>query len=79
MMDFEKSHWATSCPEVKCKKPPFGLSYFSLPAAMGDDSEGSEIAPKNGAYSNAIVKYEANGAIYIYSAEGIPVKIKEGV
>lgn len=40
---------------------------------MGDDSKGSPVAPKNGDYCNAIVKYEANGNIYMYSKEGIPV------
>lgn len=76
--NYDEKYWKTPCPPVKCKKPPFGLAYFSIPAALGDDSEGSEAAPKKGAYANAIIKYEANGAVYIYSAEGVPVNIKEG-
>lgn len=76
--DYDKTHWATPCPKGPRKMPPVGLRYISIPAVLGDDQPGSEVAPTNGRYANAIVKYEANGAIYIYSAEGIPVKIKEG-
>lgn len=78
--DFEKSHWTTKCPKIDCKKHQCncGLKYFSIAVALGDDSANSTVAPKNGNYCNAIVKYEANGAVYIYSAEGIPVKIKDG-
>lgn len=80
MYDYDKSHWTEKCPKIDCKKPKCGcgLKYYNLPAVLGDDSDKSEIAPKKGNYCNAIVEYEANGAIYIYSAEGIPVKIKEG-
>lgn len=80
MYDYDKSHWTEKCPKIDCKKPKCGcgLKYYNLPAVLGDDSEESEVAPKKGNYSNAIVEYEANGAIYIYSSEGIPVKIKGG-
>lgn len=49
-----------------------------MPAALGDDSVGSEVAPKNGAYCNAVVKYEANGHVYVYTSEGIPTLVTEG-
>lgn len=79
-IDMDKSHWYNNkCPQYDCRKKSCnkcacdcGLKYVNIPTVMGDNSEGSSMAPRNGAYCNAIVKYEANGAIYIYSAEGIP-------
>lgn len=74
----DKSHWySNKCPQYDCRKKSCskckcGLNYVNIPITMGDNSEGSAVAPKNGAYCNAIVKYEANGAVYIYSAEGVP-------
>lgn len=50
-----------------------GLEFVSVPAVLT-----KEQAPKNGLYCNAIVVYEETGAVYIFSKEGIPVKIKEG-
>ena len=46
-----------------------------IPAVMGDDSEDSPSAPENGAYVNALVEYEANGAMYIYASDGIFTKL----
>ena len=68
------------CPKVDCRKKACkcGLTAIFLPANLGDDSAKSEIAPKNGNYCDAIVTYEANGAVYIYTKEGIPVKVKDG-
>lgn len=83
-IDMDKSHWYNNkCPKYDCKKKSCnkcgcGLKYVNIPTTLGDDSQSSPVAPKNGAYCNVIVKYEANGAVYIYSAEGIPVNIKEG-
>lgn len=48
---------------------------ITIPAVFGDDSESSEVAPCNGAYRNALVEYEANGALYIYSSDGIFTKL----
>lgn len=79
--NFSKEFWGgSSCPPIQCKKSSCrcGLRFVSLPGALGDDSLESDIRPKNGEYCNAIVKYEANGAVYIYSKEGIPVLVKEG-
>lgn len=42
---------------------------------MGGDSEGEEYAPENGAYRNALVEYESNGHIYMYSSDGIPTRL----
>ena len=76
---YDETYWQEPCPKVRCKRPrPEGLGYTSIPSTLGDDSPASPVAPKNGAYSNEIVEYGANGALYIYSAEGVPVKIKEG-
>lgn len=72
----DKRHWEHGpCPKHDCRKDSCkcGLRLISFPAALGDDSKGSPVAPKNGDYCNAIVKYEANGNIYMYSKEGIPV------
>lgn len=74
--NYDEKYWSRPCPKVKCKKASNCLHYFFIPAALGDDS--GSAAPKKGDYSNAIVEYEANGAVYIYSSEGIPVNIKEG-
>ena len=42
---------------------------------MGGDSEGEDYAPENGAYRNALVEYESNGHIYIYSSDSIPTRV----
>lgn len=77
--DFDLSHWKKPCEKYGCKKAPvWGLSFFSIPSSLGDDTPSSPVAPKNGVYNNAIVKYEANDAVYIYSREGVPVNVKEG-
>lgn len=47
-----------------------------IPANLGDDT--GDYAPANGAYKNAIVEYADNGAVYIYSSDGIYTKIKDG-
>lgn len=55
---------------------PGNCDYFRkvvVPAALGPDT--GENAPKNGAYRNVILEYEANGALYIYSSDGIPAKV----
>lgn len=72
----DKRHWEHGpCPKYDCRKDSCkcGLGLITLPAALGDDSKNSPVAPKNGDYCNAVVKYEANGNVYMYSKEGIPV------
>lgn len=80
MQDFDKKHWTTPCPKIDCRKDACkcGLKYVFISAVLGDDKEGSSVAPKKGEYCNAIVEYEATGSIYIYSAEGIPVLVRKG-
>lgn len=61
-----------------CGKPKDDCCPFRkivIPAVMGDDSEDSPSAPENGAYVNALVEYEANGAMYIYASDGIFTKV----
>lgn len=43
-----------------------------VPASMGDDTE---VPPVVGKYCNAILYYEANNQVYIYSSDGIPTKL----
>ena len=79
-LNYDQDYWSSPCPKIDCRKKGCknGLKFIDIPAALGDDSATSNVAPKNGLYCNAIVKYEANGAVYIYSTEGVPVNIKEG-
>lgn len=62
------------CPPINCRKKPCccGLTFVSIPAALT-----ATVAPEKGRYANAIVQYEETGEVYIYSQEGIPVKVKE--
>ena len=73
-----KEHWSNApCPKFDCRKKDkcrcCGLRFVSVPAALSED-----MTPKNGDFSNAIVRYEDTGEVWIYSAEGVPVKVKEG-
>lgn len=66
------------CPNVACgqkKDDCCGITKVVLAAVLGDDSADSKVAPFNGAYCNKIVEYEANGAIYFYSSDGIYTKL----
>ena len=77
-LNYNKECYSQPCPKVDCKQKKgccFGLSLVSIPSALGDDSKGSKVAPKNGNYCNALVTYEANGNVYLYSYEGVPVKV----
>ena len=59
---------------------PGNCDYFRkvvIPAALGDDT--GEAAPKNGAYRNALVEYAINGAVYIYSSDGLYTKMPGSV
>lgn len=62
-----------SCGKSKDDCCPFRK--IVIPAVMGDDSEDSPSAPENGAYINALVEYEANGAMYMYASDGIFTKL----
>lgn len=76
--DYNIKHWAKPCPKYDCRKDncKCGMKFVSIPAVLGDDSSESDVAPKNGLYCNTIVRYEANGHVYVYSKEGIPVLVE---
>lgn len=79
--NYDLTYWENKkCPKVDCKKNACGcgLKKVFLPAALGDDSAKSSIAPKNGDYCNALVAYEANGHIYIYTVDGVPTLVDSG-
>lgn len=82
-MEFDyKKPSDVSCPNVSCSKKKddcCGITKVSIPAVLGDDSDTSNAKPFNGAYCNKIVEYEANGAIYFYSADGIYTKLSAGL
>lgn len=46
-----------------------------IPASLGSSEEGQPYAPKNGLFKNAVVQYEADGATFIYTSDGVPVPI----
>lgn len=76
--NFDSEYWKQKpCPKYDCRKNSCkcGLERVFLSTALGDDSEGSPVAPENGAYCNAVVVYEANGNVYLYSKEGIPTLV----
>ena len=76
-LDYNIKHWAKPCPKYDCRKDSCkcGMKFVSIPAVLGDDSSESDVAPKNGLYCNTIVRYEANGHVYLYSKEGIPTLV----
>lgn len=43
---------------------------YILPKDMGTDAAGQPFAPKDGAYTNAIVVYAANDHVYLYDSQG---------
>lgn len=78
--DYNMKHWAEPCRKVDCRKSSCkcGIEKIFIPAALGNDSNNSPVAPANGAYCNALVVYEANGHMYIYSKDGIPTRLSSG-
>lgn len=67
------------CPDQPNKEAMSccGITKTVIPAAMGDDSPTSEVRPRNGAYCNKVVEYEANGAVYLYSSDGLYTKLPQ--
>ena len=64
------------CPKDCHKKAPFIFRKVVIPASNDDDSKNP---PKNGAYHNVIVVYEATGNAYIYSSDGIPTRVSADI
>lgn len=75
--NYNVNDWTEPCPKYDCRKAACkcGLKYVNIPMSLGDDSAESSVAPKNGAYCNALVFYEANEHVYIYTQEGVPTLI----
>lgn len=61
------------CPTLDCSPKEILFRKVIIPAEMGDDT--GDHKPENGAYMNALVVYEANNHIYIYSSDGVPTRI----
>lgn len=61
----------------KKEKKCCGVSKVVIPAALGD--ENGEYKPQNGAYSNTLVEYQASGVSYLYSNDGIPTRMGDGI
>lgn len=70
-----------ACQKKKCRKDCCGDGFVFrkvvIPAALGDDETGKD-KPANGAYTNAYVEYEANGAQYMYDSYGVYTKMENG-
>ncbi len=65
------------CPKVNCRRDDCCGCPFRkvvIPAIAGDDETGT-VLPENGLFQNALVEYQANGAMYIYSSDGIYTRI----
>lgn len=58
--------------EVGCCDAPTLFHKVIIPAAIGDETT---MPPRNGAYRNALVEYEASGEVYLYSSDGIPTHV----
>lgn len=73
--NYDPEYWKQPCPKVKCKEDPCkcGLRFVGIPASLAEKTK-----PVNGAFTNAIVRYEDTGEIWIFDTTGFPVKIKEG-
>ena len=58
--------------EVKCPGEVTLFHKVSVPAEMGDETVNP---PKVGQYRNVLLTYEATGASYMFSSDGIPTRI----
>lgn len=65
----KECHCNTREIEPKCKEVN-GLTIVVIPEQLGGSSEGELYAPKIGEYKNAIVKYLADGLVYVYDKDG---------
>lgn len=72
--------------QPKCHKPKgckcgcgVQIASVTIPAGLGTSEKGQPNAPENGAYKNAVVRYEADNTVFFYTSEGIPVKVGYGM
>lgn len=67
------------CPPVippcacrpRCDEPTVFIRTQIVPASMGTSESGQPYAPKNGTFYNTLVRYEADGAVFIYDSAGV--------
>lgn len=64
-----------SCPRP-CDEPYVLFRTQTIPSAMGNSSTGA-YKPANGMYKNMLVKYEADGSVWIYDSAGVYTNLKE--
>ena len=62
------------CPKTRPCELPILFHTIVIPESMGDDVTGLK-PPKNGAYRNVVVEYEAGGAVYLYNSDGVYSKL----
>ena len=77
-LNYDKQFWKKPCPKVDCKHSCddcCGISYIAVEAALGDDITG-KVLPKKGLWKNTLVEYKSNGAMYLYTKDEVPRKIK---
>lgn len=65
------------CPKNRCEEPFVCFRTQTIPASMGTSAEGQPYAPKNGMYHNMIVRYEADGSVWLYDSAGVYTNLKE--
>lgn len=68
------------CPpkviQINNPQEPILFHRVDIPAVIGDDET---YPPKVGLYRNVLTVYEANGHAYMYSSDGVPTLIEEGI
>lgn len=68
-----KCNPAPTVIEINNDAEPVLFYRTDIPASMGDDTT---FPPKNGAYRNMLVVYEANNHAYLYNSAGIPTRLR---
>lgn len=63
------------CPRP-CEEPVVLFRTQVIPSAMGDSTTG-DYKPANGMYKNMLVRYEADGSVWIYDSAGVYTNLKE--
>lgn len=65
------------CPRPNpCEEPYVLFRTQTVPSSMGDSTTGA-YKPANGMYKNMLVRYEADGSVWIYDSAGVYTNLKE--
>ena len=72
---YNPENFKNAYPPTKFETVPVMFSKKVIPASAGTSAEGQPLAPKVGAYYNALVIYEADQTYYIYDSYGVPTKL----